>query len=420
MVNPMLRNTVLTLIIIAVTLLTANWLLKTPPAPVASGTEAETPAADYARGPHNGRLLEQDGFAVEITIFETGVPPEFRVYPYFLGQPVDPGEVDLTIELGRTGDVVDRIGFAPQGDLLRGDNVVTEPHSFDVTVTAGYQGKSYQWRYESYEGRTLIPAALAQEAGILTEIAGPAAIVETRPLSGRVQIDPGRVSQVRARFPGIVTRVHVDLGDTVRAGATLLTIQSNESLREYTVTAPIDGQVLQREVQPGEVTAEAPLLTLVDLTRVLVELDVFASDLGTIQPGQSVTIETLDGQTTSGTIERLAPISSDASQTVHARVPLDNPDGSLRPGQFVRAEVGIATHEVPLAVKRAGIQGFRDFQVVFARFGDTYEVRMLEFGIGNDEWVEVVGGLAPGTEYVTENSYLIKADVEKSGASHDH
>jgi cobalt-zinc-cadmium efflux system membrane fusion protein len=75
---------------------------------------------------------------------------------------------------------------------------------------------------------------------------------------------------------------------------------------------------------------------------------------------------------------------------------------------------------VPLAVRRAGIQGFRDFQVVFARFGDTYEVRMLELGISDAEWIEVTGGLSAGTEYVTGNSYLIKADIEKSGASHDH
>jgi len=58
--------------------------------------------------------------------------------------------------------------------------------------------------------------------------------------------------------------------------------------------------------------------------------------------------------------------------------------------------------------------------VVFARFGDTYEVRMLELGRGNRDWIEVLGGLVPGTEYVTANSYLIKADIEKSGASHDH
>jgi cobalt-zinc-cadmium efflux system membrane fusion protein len=58
--------------------------------------------------------------------------------------------------------------------------------------------------------------------------------------------------------------------------------------------------------------------------------------------------------------------------------------------------------------------------VVFAKVGDTYEVRMLELGQRDGEWAEVLGGLKPGTTYVTEQSHLIRADIEKSGASHDH
>ena len=75
---------------------------------------------------------------------------------------------------------------------------------------------------------------------------------------------------------------------------------------------------------------------------------------------------------------------------------------------------------VPLAVKKSGLQSFRDFTVVYARVGDTYEVRMLDLGRSDGEHVEVLGGLEPGTTYVTGNSYLVKADIEKSGASHDH
>ena len=75
---------------------------------------------------------------------------------------------------------------------------------------------------------------------------------------------------------------------------------------------------------------------------------------------------------------------------------------------------------VPLAVKRIGLQSFRDFTVVYAKVGEQYEVRMLELGRKAGEWVEVLGGLDAGTEYVTENSFIIKADIEKSGASHDH
>jgi cobalt-zinc-cadmium efflux system membrane fusion protein len=68
----------------------------------------------------------------------------------------------------------------------------------------------------------------------------------------------------------------------------------------------------------------------------------------------------------------------------------------------------------------AALQRFREFDVVFAQFGETYEVRMLTLGRRDADSVEVLEGLTPGTSYVTENSYLIKADIEKSGASHDH
>ena len=105
---------------------------------------------------------------------------------------------------------------------------------------------------------------------------------------------------------------------------------------------------------------------------------------------------------------------------MRARVVLDNASGVLRPGQFVSGRVTVAESKVPLAVEKSGLQRFRDFDVVFEQVGDTYEVRMLELGRADATRVEVLEGLEAGARYVTENSYLIKADIEKSGASHDH
>ena len=58
--------------------------------------------------------------------------------------------------------------------------------------------------------------------------------------------------------------------------------------------------------------------------------------------------------------------------------------------------------------------------MVFAQVDDVYEVRVLDLGRNAGEWVEVLGGLEPGTRYVTSNSQLIKADIMKSGAAHNH
>ena len=75
---------------------------------------------------------------------------------------------------------------------------------------------------------------------------------------------------------------------------------------------------------------------------------------------------------------------------------------------------------MPLAVRQSALQTFRDWTVVFERVGDDYEVRPLTTGRSDGEWVEVLEGLDAGAQYVTKGSYLIKADIEKSGASHDH
>src|SRR3546814_17260246 len=74
---------------------------------------AASAAADYERGPHRGRMLRDGDFAVEVTIFEDGVDPEFHVYAYRNDKPVAPGDVPLSIELARLGAKVQRVAFPP-------------------------------------------------------------------------------------------------------------------------------------------------------------------------------------------------------------------------------------------------------------------------------------------------------------------
>jgi cobalt-zinc-cadmium efflux system membrane fusion protein len=75
---------------------------------------------------------------------------------------------------------------------------------------------------------------------------------------------------------------------------------------------------------------------------------------------------------------------------------------------------------VPVAVKAEALQTFRDWDVVFLAVGTTFEVRPLELGQRDSEWVEVLSGISAGDRYIAKNSFVVKADVEKSGATHDH
>ena len=372
------------------------------------------------RGPNNGILLRDDDFVLELAIFETGVPPEYRAWATANNQPVDPDELDLNVQLTRLGGVVDDIDFVPTGDALRGDMVIYEPHSFSVSVTASYNGNTYRWSYDSFEGRTTIEPAVADALGIETDIAGPAVIEETIPVYGRIVANSDAVSNVTARFDGKIETVAVALGDYVNAGDTLATIESNQSLTSFELLAPISGLITARNASGGESTAGRALFTITDTSTVWADLAVFPYDLPRINIGERVYINTpLTETSITGTIARVLPETA-ANQAVTARVVLDNSDGVLRAGTWVQAQINVAEHEVPLAVRREGLQAFRDFTVVYAQIGDQFEVRMLDLGRQSEEWVEVLGGLEPGTRYVTENSYILKADVEKSGASHDH
>ena len=410
----------------ALTILTGRlalvWLLLSLSAgSLAAGMAAEG-EVEPEKGPNNGRMLRKGDFAVELAIFETGVPPEYRAWISNDGEPVPPYEVSLKVVLTRLGDVQDNISFAPQGDFLRGDMEIYEPHSFVVTVTAQHAGATYQWQYDSFEGRTRIEQAVADAMGVVTEVAGSAVLHETVTAYGRLVFPPQGLRELRARFDGQIVRMHQQQGNTVRKGDALFTIESNESLRAYTVRAPMDGVIASQQGAEGELAGDRVLVQLADLSSVQAQLDVFPGDSERLVLGAPVTLRQAgdaEAAPVHGKVVFIGPLRS-AAQAQPVRVQLMSPPASWLAGQFVSAAIEVAQHPVELAVKRTGLQGFRDFTVVFAKIGEQYEVRMLELGRQDNEWVEVLGGLEPGTEYVSENSFLLKADVEKSGASHDH
>lgn len=381
----------------------------------------EHAAGESDKGPHGGRLLRDGDFALELAIHEAGVPAEFRVWLYEDGKLLPPAAARVQVRLTRLDGAVDEFAFEPDGELLRATSTVREPHSFDVVVAAQSQTRRHEWTFSSYEGRTRIAAGTASAMGVRIGNAGPATLREQVTLTGAVQADPTRISRVRARYPGVVREIAVQPFSQVARGALLAQVQSNESLQNYPVTAPIAGAIVEQQAQVGEVTGDVALFTIVDITRVWVELDVFQRELNRIEEGQRVDLRDLDGRPVgNGRIARIAPLAVHGSQSVRARVVIDNAAGSLRPGQFVTGVVTVAETPVALAVERDALQRFRDFDVVFANVGEFYEVRMLELGRADDSHVEVVAGLKAGATYVTHNSYLIKADIEKSGAGHDH
>lgn len=448
---------------------------------------------EIAKGPHGGKYFTTGDFGVEVTIFEKGVPPQFRFYLYQNDKPLAPNAANVTAALTRLGKPPQVFKFTPEADYLIGDSVVEEPHSFDVTITANYKDKSYQWNYGQVEARTEMPDEVLKSTGIEILTAGPAVIKATHKLSGEVIFNEDHIVHVVPRVGGLVTTVKVDHGQTVRKGDVLAVVES-QSLAElrsqlsatqkrlnlakiilerekklweekisaeqdylaasqayseaeiarnlvsekltalgakstsvnqqtrYELRAPISGVVVEKTVAIGQTVQEnSDLFVIADTSDVWVKVIIYPKDLANIKVGQKALVKAnafdAEGE---GIISSIGAFVGEQTRTATARIVLNNKSGVWRSGVFVDVILDTDEAEVPVAVKADAIQSIRDWTVVFGRYGNYFETRPVELGRSDGNMVEVTSGLSAGEQYAAGNSFAIKADIGKSGATHDH
>ncbi|MDP2246849.1 MAG: efflux RND transporter periplasmic adaptor subunit [Nitrosomonadales bacterium] len=447
---------------------------------------------ESAKGPRGGKLFTQDGFGVEVTIFERNIPSEFRLYTYLEGKPLSPSASNVSMQLQRLGKAPQQIGFSAEHDYLKSDVVIEEPHSFNASITVEHGGESYRFAYEQVEARVRLSDRQLMLNSIEVLTAGPAKIKSTLNLQGEIKRNADKNVHVVPRLDGIVDSVAVNAGDQVHKGQLLVTIssqaiadmrsdllaaqkraglarltferekqlweekisaeqdylQARHDLQEaeinlgraqqklsavgagtgtkgqtrYEIRSPIDGVVTNKQISQGQVVnALDKILEVADLTSVWVEMMIYAKDIGTVKVGQNVTIKAsaFDAQAI-GTISYVGALVGGKSRTAMARLVLNNPDGIWLAGLPVNIELISDEVAVPLAVSVEGIQTLNDWIVVFGRYGEYFEARPLQLGRRDDKYVEVLNGLSVGEKYAAGNSFLIKADIGKEGATHDH
>ncbi len=100
--------------------------------------------------------------------------------------------------------------------------------------------------------------------------------------------------------------------------------------------------------------------------------------------------------------------------------PCANPDGRLRPGLFVTGKLVLSEKQAPLVVKLSALQTLENRNVVFVREGEKFEPRDVELGDKDGEQAEVLFGLDEGDVYAARNSFVIKAEIGKASAAHEH
>jgi cobalt-zinc-cadmium efflux system membrane fusion protein len=239
-------------------------------------------------------------------------------------------------------------------------------------------------------------------------------------LPADVRPDADRVAHLAPRFPGIVREVRKQVGDRVRAGEVLARIES-DNLADFTLSAAFAGTVLARHIAPGETVAPAsPAFIVADLSTVWVDIHAHQKALAEIRVGQPVRIASRDETLVAeGVISYITPVLDPTTRTATARVVLANPDGTWRPGLFVLATVDRGV-EAAVVVPRRALHRDGGRTVVYVATDGAFTARPVTLGAVGRLRVEVATGLSAGERVADENSFLVKAELEKGSAEHDH
>jgi cobalt-zinc-cadmium efflux system membrane fusion protein len=386
--------------------------------------DAHEHGEDVPRGPHGGKIYSDGDVRLELKIEEGAGHPTFVAHVADAsGRDLSPAANDLTVELVRFGERRESIAFRKEGELLRSTSIIAEPHSFRSVIRLAHSGHGHEWNDEQVEFRVEIaPEGLAM-SGIETGKVEAREIDVVLESPGEVHLNEERVLEVRPRFPGIVKSLSRRLGDRVKAGDVLAVIQSNESLSDYEVPAAQRGVVVSRDAAVGEtVHTETVLYTIADFSNVWVDFAIYPQHLDKVKRGQSVLITATSREdlTARGTIGYVGPLLEQDTRVSYGRILLPNEGEIWQPGLFVTVRVLVGSASALVAVPEEAIIRSRFGPAVFRAQGNVFELQPVVPGRTDGEYTEIVEGLEPGAEIATANVFVLKAELGKSEAHHDH
>ena len=272
--------------------------------------------------------------------------------------------------------------------------------------------------------------------GALTETTSATARVGTYACAAGGTLSPQLRQTITAAASGEITNLNVSVGSRVSAGAVLATIggesaensladaalavqnaqlslqSAQEALDSYTITSPISGTVIEKNLKAGDQLNggdSGAMAVIYDLSQLELQMDVSELDIGQIQPGQTVeiTAEALPGQTFTGVVEKVSVngTTTDGFTTYPVTILLSE-YGDLNPGMNVSADIIVECSENVLCVPAAAVNSDGTVLVAgegaFAEDGVTIadpskiESRPVTLGRGNQDFVEITSGLEEG------------------------
>ncbi|WP_051272402.1 efflux RND transporter periplasmic adaptor subunit [Fundidesulfovibrio putealis] len=228
-------------------------------------------------------------------------------------------------------------------------------------------------------------------------------------------------------FAGLVASDSRDLLTAARQRLTLLDAgglasqleKTGKPSRTYALTSPVNGFVIARQatlgmrVMPGE-----KLYDLADLSTVWVLADVYEENLPYFREGQTalITLTGVGGPPLTAKVAQIYPVIAGDTRTVRVRFVLQNPKGLLKPEMYAEIQMGSDLGN-RLAVPESAIidTGLRKV-VYFESSPNNFEPRDVVTGMRSGGFVEIVSGLAPGTNVAASANFLLDAETRLKGS----
>ena len=193
-------------------------------------------------------------------------------------------------------------------------------------------------------------------------------------------------------------------------------------LNRYEIRAPFDGMVLEKHIALGEAVKEdANIFVISDLSTVWAEIAVPAKDLNTVRVGGRATVKaSAFDASAAGSITYVGALIGEQTRTAKARVTMANPALAWRPGLFVSVEVVSGSADAAVTVAADAVQTIEDKPAVFVPVPGGFQARPVTLGRSDGKLVEIVAGLAPGASYAAGGSFILKSELGKASAGHEH
>ncbi|QHE99665.1 efflux RND transporter periplasmic adaptor subunit [Pseudomonas cannabina pv. alisalensis] len=190
----------------------------------------------------------------------------------------------------------------------------------------------------------------------------------------------------------------------------------------YELIAPFDSMVVEKHLGIGEMVNEASnAFTLSDLSRVWATFGVAPKDLDKVVVGRPVIVSAPDlNAKVEGKIGYVGSLLGEQTRAAAVRVTLANPQGAWRPGLFVSVEVAAEQSSVAVSLPESAVQSIEDKPSVFVRNEEGFQLTPVTLGRRDGGHVEIVKGLAAGTQVAAAGSFILKSELGKGSAEHAH